>query len=165
MKDGSVIRSQSLVNTKIPQKTENLSKMVLGAFFGTFCSRCQIPAITQGFQYAWIGLNDSWTSQNIPELAGICMNMLKTAWMTFYVFVPISIVCLLERVVTYFRDLKGRRMGIAANSSVLTQLSLVIKNLKNSRCANLLANRKPYLFFYLLFLLAMFILSQSKANM
>ena len=40
-----------------------------------------------------------------------------------------------------FRDLEGRRMGIAANSLVLTQLSFVINN---SRCANLLANRKSF---------------------
>ena len=53
------------------------------------------------------------------------------------------------------RDLEGRTMGIAANSSVLTQLSFVIKNLKNSRCANPLANRNSYL---------LFILSQSKAG-
>ena len=36
------------------------------------------------------------------------------------------------------------------------KLSFVIKNLKNSRCANLLANRKSYL---------LFILSQSKVDM
>ena len=35
-------------------------------------------------------------------------------------------------------------MGIAANLSVLTQLSFVIKNLKNSCFANLLASRKSY---------------------
>ena len=54
------------------------------------------------------------------------------------------------------RDLEGRRMGMAANSSVLTYLSFIIKNLKNSRSENLLANRKPRL---------LFILSQSKEVM
>ena len=53
-------------------------------------------------------------------------------------------------------DLEERRMGIAGNSSALTQLSFVIKNLKNSRCANLLANWKPNL---------LFILTPSKAVM
>ena len=53
-------------------------------------------------------------------------------------------------------DLEERRMGIAGNSSALTQLSFVIKNLKNSRRANLLANRKPNL---------LFILTPSKAVM
>ena len=46
-------------------------------------------------------------------------------------------------------------MGIAADSSILTELSFVIKNLKNLRCAGFLANRKPYL---------LFILNQSKAD-
>ena len=44
------------------------------------------------------------------------------------------------------RDLEGKRMGITANLSVLT---FVIKNLKNSHCASLLANRKPDLLFTL----------------
>ena len=57
-------------------------------------------------------------------------------------------------LINLIRDLDGRRMGITTNSSVLTYLSFVIKNLKKSRSANLLANRKPHLFF---------ILSQSKA--
>ena len=39
---GSVIRSKSLVYTKIPQKTENLSRKVWRALFGTFCSRQEI---------------------------------------------------------------------------------------------------------------------------
>ena len=58
--------------------------------------------------------------------------------------------------VSFYRE--GRRIGIAANSSVQTVTKLrtfVIKNLKNSRCANLLPNRKSHL---------LFILSQSKAD-
>ena len=62
----------------------------------------------------------------------------------------------LQKEVRKSRDLEGRRMGIAANSSPLTKLSFVIKNLKNSHCANLLANRKRHL---------LFTLSQSKADM
>ena len=53
----------------------------------------------------------------------------------------------------FSRDLKGRRMRITANSSVLT---FVIKNLKKLRCANLLVNWKSYL---------LFILSQWKVDM
>ena len=37
--EGSVIRSKSLSYTKIPQKPEDLSKMVRGEIFGTFCSQ------------------------------------------------------------------------------------------------------------------------------
>ena len=44
-------------------------------------------------------------------------------------------------------------MGIAENSSVLTWLFFVIKNLKNLRCANLLASGTSYL---------LFVLNQSK---
>ena len=58
--------------------------------------------------------------------------------------------------VSFYRE--GRRIVIAANSSVQTVTKLqtfVIKNLKNSRCANLLPNRKSHL---------LFILSQSKAD-
>ena len=36
--EGSVIRSKTLPYTRLPQKTENLSKMAPGALFGTFCS-------------------------------------------------------------------------------------------------------------------------------
>ena len=35
-------RSKTLSYTKIPQKTENLSKMVRGALFGTFCNQYYI---------------------------------------------------------------------------------------------------------------------------
>ena len=35
-------RSKTLSYTKIPQKTENLSKMVRGALFGTFCKQYYI---------------------------------------------------------------------------------------------------------------------------
>ena len=58
--------------------------------------------------------------------------------------------------VSFYRE--GRRIGIAANSSVQTVTKLqtfVIKNLKNSRCANLSPNRKSHL---------LFILSQSKPD-
>ena len=55
------------------------------------------------------------------------------------------------------RELEDRRMGIAANSSANFNLvTFCLKNLKNSRCANLLANRMSYL---------LFIRSQSKADM
>lgn len=55
----------------------------------------------------------------------------------------------------YSGDLERKRMGIASDSSILTELSFVIKNLENLRCAGLLANRKPYL---------LFILNQSQAD-
>ena len=35
-------RSKTLSYTKIPQKTENLSKMVRGALFGNFCNQYYI---------------------------------------------------------------------------------------------------------------------------
>ena len=35
-------RSKTLSYTKIPQKTENLSKMVRSALFGTFCNQYYI---------------------------------------------------------------------------------------------------------------------------
>ena len=40
------------------------------------------------------------------------------------------------------RKLIINKMGIASKSSVLTYLSFTIKNLKNLRCANVLANQK-----------------------
>ena len=46
--------------------------------------------------------------------------------------------------------------GNRGSLSVLTWSSFVIKNLKNSHCVNLLANRKSHL---------LFILSQSKVDM
>ena len=48
-------------------------------------------------------------------------------------------LAVIEITYTYFISrclLKDRRMGIAANSLALTQLSFVIKNLKNLRCAS-----------------------------
>ena len=66
-------------------------------------------------------------------------------------------ICLKKmKIVCWISNLEARRMGIAANSSVLTYLSFAIEDLKNSRCANLLANRKSYL---------LFIVSQSKLDM
>ena len=44
-----VIRSKSLIYTKIPLKTEILSKMVRGALFGTFCSQYQIVSSKDTF--------------------------------------------------------------------------------------------------------------------
>ena len=35
----SIIRDKSLTYTKIPHKSENLSKMMRGSFFGTFCTQ------------------------------------------------------------------------------------------------------------------------------
>ena len=35
------------------------------------------------------------------------MNVPKTAWMAFYVLVPLLILCLLERVVNYFNEVYG----------------------------------------------------------
>ena len=40
------------------------------------------------------------------------------------------------------RNSKGKMMGTVANSWILTKLSLVL-DLKNSRCSNFLAYRKP----------------------
>ena len=45
----SVIRSKSLSYTRIPQKTENLSKMVRGALFRAFCSQYQIVLSKETF--------------------------------------------------------------------------------------------------------------------
>ena len=54
--------------------------------------------------YTWIGVNYSWICLNMHEYAKICVNMPKTAWMAFYVFVSIEILCLVERVVIYFNE-------------------------------------------------------------
>ena len=53
---------------------------------------------------------------------------------------------IINRLTKHF---KGGRMEIAANSSVVILLSFVIKTLKNSHCANLLANWKQFLLFFL----------------
>ena len=47
---------------------------------------------------------------NIPEYAGIYVNILKSIGVTFVLHASIVILCLLERVVTYFDEhfsLKG----------------------------------------------------------
>ena len=44
---------------------------------------------------------------NMPKYAWIyriCVNLPKTAWMVFYLFVPILIFSLLELVVNYFNE-------------------------------------------------------------
>ena len=46
---GLVIRSKRLTYSKIPQKTENLSKMIQEALFGSFYSRCQIVSSKDTF--------------------------------------------------------------------------------------------------------------------
>ena len=46
---GQLIKSKCLAYTKISQKTENLSKMVPGALFETFCSRYQIVSSKDTF--------------------------------------------------------------------------------------------------------------------
>ena len=44
----------------------------------------------------------AWICPNIPGCTGICVNILKSAWMIFVLRFPIVISCLLECVVTYF---------------------------------------------------------------
>ena len=57
--------------------------------------------VTQGF--AWICLIMSgWICLDMSEYAGICVNMPKSAWITFLLYFPIVIPCPLEGVVTYF---------------------------------------------------------------
>ena len=86
-----------------------------------------------------------------PQFLFFFMALITTR---FYCSVKVFIdTCIFLIIIS---DLEERRMGIAGNSSALTQLSFVIKNLKNSRRANLLANRKPNL---------LFILTPSKAVM
>ena len=57
---------------------------------------------TSGSEYSkvlnWPGL------VNMPEHAGICMNMSKSAWMTFVLLDSLVIPCLLECMVTYFNE-------------------------------------------------------------
>ena len=57
---------------------------------------------TQGSEYAWIWLSNSWICYIMPEYAGICMNMHKSVWMGFFTIMdsnPLSkgtIDCFLE---------------------------------------------------------------------
>ena len=40
----------------------------------------------------------------MDEYAEICLNLPKLAWIAFYVFVPILVFCLLERMANYFNE-------------------------------------------------------------
>ena len=40
--------------------------------------------VTQGSEYAWISLKNSWICLIMPEHAGICVNMPKSVWMAFF---------------------------------------------------------------------------------
>lgn len=46
------------------------------------------------------------------------------------------------------KDLDGKRIKVVENSSVLTNLSFVVKNLENLHCANLLSTRKLHLSYF-----------------
>ena len=55
-------------------------------------------------------LDYAWICLNISEYAGLYVNILKSAWISFVLHTPIVILCLLERVITYFNEyfsLKG----------------------------------------------------------
>ena len=43
-----------------------------------------------------------WIYLDISENADICVSMPKSAWMAFALYIPIVILCLLERVLTNF---------------------------------------------------------------
>ena len=59
--------------------------------------------ICQGYTGFWICLIMSgWICLDMSEYAGICVNMPKSAWIAFVLYIPIVIPCLLEGVVTYF---------------------------------------------------------------
>ena len=59
--------------------------------------------IRQGYGGFWICLIMSvWICLDMSEYAGICVNMPKSAWIAFVLYIPIVIPCLFEGVVTYF---------------------------------------------------------------
>ena len=71
------------------------------------CDGSEYARVTDGWKDSWIGMSNSWICLNMLEYARICMNLPKTAWMAFYVLVPLLIFCLLERVVNYFNEVYG----------------------------------------------------------
>ena len=75
---------------------------------GSSCQGSEYSSLMQVSAYAWIPLNNSryvWLCMNIsgmPEYAGICVSMSKSAWVAFGLHLPIEICSLLDRVVNYF---------------------------------------------------------------
>ena len=67
--------------------------------------------ICKGYTGFGISLDRPEWFRNMPECARICVNMPNTVWMAFYVFVPILILFLLERVVTYFNEIYNKEWG------------------------------------------------------
>ena len=55
----------------------------------------------------------------MSEYAGICVDMPKSTWMTFVLFFPIEILCLVEPMVTYF--------------NVYTKLEVIIRSYYETR--------------------------------
>ena len=67
--------------------------------------------ICKGYTGFGISLDRPEWFRNMPECAGICVNMPNTVRMAFYVLVPILILFLLERVVTYFNEIYNKEWG------------------------------------------------------
>ena len=67
--------------------------------------------ICKGYTGFGISLDSPEWFRNMPECAGICVNMPKTVWMAFYVFVPVLILFLRERVATYFNEIYIKEWG------------------------------------------------------
>ena len=60
-------------------------------------------------EYAWVIPEYVWLFLNKSEYTGICVNMPKYAWSAFAWLVAILILCLLERVVTFFNNSHKKR--------------------------------------------------------
>ena len=53
-------------------------------------------------EYVWTVLIYTWICLNMPEYAEKCVNVTKSAWMTFVLHFPIVIFCSYKTVVNYF---------------------------------------------------------------
>ena len=86
------------------EETRVLNKPGFWIYQGSeYASGSEFIRVTQGSEYAWICLiMFGWICLDMPEYAGICVNMPKSAWIAFVLYFPIVIPCLLEGVVTYF---------------------------------------------------------------
>ena len=72
-------------------------------FCFSICPGSECIRVKQFSEYAWICLTMSgWICLYMSELAGIWVNIPKSSWMVFVLYLPIVIPCLLENVVTYF---------------------------------------------------------------
>ena len=70
----------------------------------SICKGSEYARVIQGSEYARICLinGSALIYLNMPEYAGICVNMPKSAKKAFALHFPAVIPCLLERAITYF---------------------------------------------------------------